>query len=242
MAGDMLSASFAAGIAALRTIVDASPDVEHRRRLTNDILSEHLPPPLTYLRGGREIAVFPCPVKLGPRARSRYGVMKSTISEITLPASPNASPGVLDSVLWTQTAVDIADAVFTAVASGAIAIVQGATGRGKTIVAYSVLRALGMRCTRINLAPTTSAEDLFGREIPQAAPEGGFSTQSIPGPLTLAMSRSCDDTDDQAVPSQAILLDNINLASPQLLELALCPGTSTVFGQTINVPIEYRFP
>jgi hypothetical protein len=144
--------------------------------------------------------------------------MKCTTSEITLPAFPQASLGNLESVLWTQSAVDMADAVITAVAAGAITIFEGSPGRGKTAVAYAVLCALGMQCTRINLSPTTSAEDLFGREIPQSLPEGGFATGFVAGPLTLAMQRSCLDSPDQQLPSQAVLLDEINLASPQLLE------------------------
>jgi hypothetical protein len=112
----------------------------------------------------------------------------------------------------------MAEAVLTAVAAGAITIFEGSRGRGKTAVAYSVLRALGFQCTRINLSPTTSAEDLFGREIPQSSAGDGFSTKFVEGPLTLAMQRSCRDTDTQPFPSQAILLDEIKLGSPQLLE------------------------
>jgi midasin (ATPase involved in ribosome maturation) len=73
-----------------------------------------------------------------------------------------------------------------------------------------------MMCTRLNLSPTTSAEDLFGQDIPQAAPEGGFTARFIDGPLTLTMKRSAKESKER--PSQAILFDEVNLASPQLLE------------------------
>ncbi|KAA6402261.1 MAG: hypothetical protein EZS28_002207, partial [Streblomastix strix] len=63
-------------------------------------------------------------------------------------------------------------------------------------------------------------EDLFGRDMPQADPEGGgFTTRFVPGPLTSAMNNSSRDTDDQELPSQAILIDEINLAEPHLLDV-----------------------
>ncbi|KAA6391978.1 MAG: putative NEK protein kinase, partial [Streblomastix strix] len=63
-------------------------------------------------------------------------------------------------------------------------------------------------------------EDLFGRDMPQADPEGGgFTTRFVPGPLTSAMNNSSRDTDDQQIPSQAILIDEINLAEPHLLDV-----------------------
>jgi MoxR-like ATPase len=165
---------------------------------------------------GQENPIFPCPVEIVETSSGR--AMKCRASEITLSAFPGASLDILSSVLWTQSAVDMAEAVLTSVAAGAITIFEGSPGRGKTAVAYAILRALGLQCTRINLSPTTSAEDLFGREFPQSCPEGGFGTGFVDGPLTLAMRRSCRDSDGQLLPSQAILLDEINLASPQLLE------------------------
>jgi midasin (ATPase involved in ribosome maturation) len=152
------------------------------------------------------------------RTDSSIQAVKSKVSGIIFPVLANASLDVLHSILWTQSAVDIADAVLTAVASSAIMLFEGSPGRGKTAVAYGILGALGMQCTRINLSPTTSAEDLFGRYIPQCTQEGGFATRFADGPLTVAMNRSCNDSIDQPLPSQAILLDEINLASPQLLE------------------------
>jgi MoxR-like ATPase len=72
------------------------------------------------------------------------------------------------------------DAVLTSVLARAITIFAGSPGRGKIIIASAVLKALGMRCTRINLSPTMTAEDLLGHHIPQSAPEGISGTPSIP--------------------------------------------------------------
>jgi MoxR-like ATPase len=113
----------------------------------------------------------------------------------------------------------MADAVLTSVVARTITIFEGSHGRRKTRVASAVLKALGMRCMRINLSPTMTAEDLFGRDIPQFDPQGGFTIRLVNGPLTNAMIRSCNDNPRQGRPSQTILLDEINLASPQLLEI-----------------------
>lgn len=106
-----------------------------------------------------------------------------SISEILLNVHPNASVKELNSIIWTRSAVDMADAVITGIASKAITIFEGSPGRGKTVVAKAVLESLGMRCTRINLSPTSSIEDLFGRDMPIALLEGGFTTQFMDGPL-----------------------------------------------------------
>jgi MoxR-like ATPase len=111
----------------------------------------------------------------------------------------------------------MADAILTSVClARAITIFEGSPGPGKTKVASAVLKALRMRCTQINLSLTTAAEDLFGRDIPQSAPEGGFTTRFVNGPLANAVIRSCDDNPRQGTPSQAVFLDEINLASLQL--------------------------
>jgi hypothetical protein len=60
---------------------------------------------------------------------------------------------------------------------------------------------------------------IFGRDIPQSAPAGGFTIRFVNDPLTNAMVHSYDDNLRQAMPSQAILLDEINLVSSQLLEI-----------------------
>jgi hypothetical protein len=76
-----------------------------------------------------------------------------------------------------------------------------------------------MECIQINLSHLTSIKNLFGPEIPQSSPEIEFSTRFVDGSLTLAILRSQMDNPNTQLPSQAILLDEINLASPQVLEL-----------------------
>jgi MoxR-like ATPase len=219
MSAKCLPLKFAPGVAALRTMVDSLPDAD-RRRVTKDVLNDQIPVRLSYtvVTDSKERPVVDSPIELIPGSPVR---LRSLVSEVEIAVCDKASVASLKSILWTQSSVDMADAVLTAVAAQAITVFEGSPGRGKTTIAYAVLQSLGLVCSRINLSPTTSAEDLFGRDIPQSAREGGFATSFVDGPLTVAMRRSADDiSTDQ--PSQAILLDEINLASPQLLERLEC--------------------
>ncbi|KAA6394275.1 MAG: putative Midasin, partial [Streblomastix strix] len=200
-----LSPTAAAGVSALRTIVDALSDAD-RRRVTKDILSPHLQPRLNFIvfTDTKDEPVQRCPLELVEgQSQQNEKLMKSSTSGVSVSVLPNATIKILDSVIWTRSAVDMADAVLTSIASKAITIFEGSPGRGKTAVAHTVLQALGLRCTRINLSPTTTVEDLFGRDMPMASPEGGFQTH----------------IQEQNLPSQAILFDEINLAPPHLLEV-----------------------
>jgi MoxR-like ATPase len=207
-----------AGIAALRTIIDCLTERD-RRRITKLFLAQYLPHRLVHLvvceDDPAKSPIFECPVKL-----SGDGKMTSEISNISVCVSLDCSLAELRTAIhWTRSAIEMADAVFTSVASGAITIFEGSPGRGKTAVARALLVGMGFNCTRVNLSPTTSAEDLFGREIPQADSDGGIATKYVDGPLTNAMRLSHDLESSSRVPPQAILLDEVNLASIQLLEL-----------------------
>jgi MoxR-like ATPase len=201
-----LSAHSATGIAVLRTIVDRLPNSD-RRRLTKEILQPYLPVFLTYIVVAKEERnlVFPCPIELVKNLESGKLKMKCCTSEIELPVLLQTPIDILRSVLWTQSFVDIADAVFTAVSAHTIAVFEGPPGRGKAFVSELILCALGLQVTRIKLSSITSIEDLFGGEL-------------VSGPLTLALERSCRDIEDQPIPSQAILFEQVNLANEIVLE------------------------
>jgi MoxR-like ATPase len=96
-------------------------------------------------------------------------------------------------------------------------IIEGSPGRGKTAVALAMLEAMGLEITRLTLSPTTTAEDLFGREMPQQADNGGFHTKFEPGPLTRALKRSDEAAVDPDQLTQAVVLDEINLSPPDSL-------------------------
>ncbi|KAA6394322.1 MAG: hypothetical protein EZS28_010148, partial [Streblomastix strix] len=170
----------AAGIAALRTIVDALPDND-RRYKTKEVLNKCIPKRLGYIivtdakerpvQKREEVLVY-------QESPTKQKQLVSKLSVLQIPIHPDAQIEVLDSVIWTRSAVDMADALFTAIAAKAITIFEGSPGRGKTAVAKAVLEALGLQCTRINISPTTTVEDLFGRDMSQADPEGGgFTTR-----------------------------------------------------------------
>ncbi|KAA6398497.1 MAG: putative midasin nuclear AAA ATPase [Streblomastix strix] len=210
----------AAGIAALRTILDSLPDND-RRRITKEVLQRYIPDKLSYIvmTDTKDQPVQECPLELVEgQSNNNEKLMISTMSGISIPVHHNAQIEILNSLIWTRSAVDMADAILTSIAAQAITIFEGQPGRGKTAISKTILEALGLRCTRINLSPTATIEDLFGRDMPQASSEGGFVTQFVDGPLTAAMRLSQLDNPDLGLPTQAILIDEINLAPPHLLE------------------------
>jgi MoxR-like ATPase len=87
--------------------------------------------------------------------------LKCKTSGISLRVGEKASIDFVKSIIWTGSAVDMADAILTAIVAKTITIFEGSPGRGKTIIAYKVLQTLGLCCTRIILSPTTTIEDLF---------------------------------------------------------------------------------
>jgi midasin (ATPase involved in ribosome maturation) len=107
-------------------------------------------------------------------------LMKSTLSGVFVPVFDEGDMKYLKDVIWTNSAKDIADAVLTAVASGAVAVFEGSPGRGKvfcylycfivfqTMIAQAVLMALGYSCKRLNFSPASTVEDVFGRDLPRS--------------------------------------------------------------------------
>jgi hypothetical protein len=132
---DSIPVNFIAGISALRTIVDALSDSD-RRRVTKNVLAMYLPQPLTYLvvTDASDHPEFRCPVTLLDSASGP--LMKCDASTIILPAFPTASLDALSSVFWTQSAVDMAEAVLTAVAARAITIFEGSPGEAKRLLPW----------------------------------------------------------------------------------------------------------
>jgi hypothetical protein len=121
----------AAGIAALRTIIDCLTSTD-RSRVTKHVLEPFIPPLLAFIvvvpDDPSKTSVFDCPI-----VKAEGGQIESQVTGIRLQVAPDASLDELKTaILWTRSAVDMADAVFTAIASGAITIFEGSPGRGKT--------------------------------------------------------------------------------------------------------------
>jgi len=85
-------------------------------------------------------------------------------------------------------------------------LLEGPPGVGKSAIVAAMARAAGATLTRINLSEQTDVADLFGQDMPESqAAVGTFSWQD--GPFLAALKAG-----------RWILLDELNLASQQVLE------------------------
>ncbi|KAM7196015.1 midasin [Naviculisporaceae sp. PSN 640] len=85
-------------------------------------------------------------------------------------------------------------------------LLEGNPGVGKTTLVTALARACGRPLTRINLSDQTDVLDLFGTDVPmEGAEAGNFCWQNAPFLEAMIRGEWC-------------LLDELNLASPQLLE------------------------
>ncbi|KAA6404072.1 MAG: hypothetical protein EZS28_000403 [Streblomastix strix] len=131
-----------------------------------------------------------CPLSLVHEGSSSgQQILKCKTSGISLRVGEKASIDFVKSIIWTGSAVDMADAILTAIVAKTITIFEGSPGRGKTIIAYKTKQ------------------------------DGVFTTQFVDSPLTYAMRLSADDTSDNDLPTQSILIDEMILAEPHLLEV-----------------------
>ena len=67
----------------------------------------------------------------------------------------------LQNIKWVISAVDIADAILTSLASRTILIIEGPPGIGKTAISISIFQYLNINIERINIYPSTQKEDIF---------------------------------------------------------------------------------
>ncbi|CAM9430054.1 unnamed protein product, partial [Ectocarpus sp. 6 AP-2014] len=131
----------------------------------------------------------------------------------------------------TSTTVKNIARIFASIAAGAPLLLQGPPGVGKTAVVLAVARVLGSQVERICLSANTTADQLFGTIIPTMVGQRRvFQWQD--GKL-LAALRS----------SKWVLLDEINLASAEVLEsvaplLARGIKTFRVPGSAEEIPVD----
>jgi hypothetical protein len=130
-----LQTHHATAIAALRTIADSLPS-QHRGVIMQkaiipfmeDYSNADVIAQLTYIviTDGKKYPKHECPLILDEENKQ----IVSKISGVSLHTLPNTSLKPLENIVWTSSAVDICDAVVTAVASRAVAIFEGSPGRG----------------------------------------------------------------------------------------------------------------
>lgn len=145
--------------------------------------------------------------------------ISSKFSGITLefPETENPNINTINNIKWTKSAIDIADAIITALISKTILVLEGPPGRGKTAISKAVYNYLNIEdenLKRINFSPSTTIEDVFSRIIPKIDEEK-VSTQRKEQGLLSILKYSKNSINYY---KQGLILDEINLSSDVLLE------------------------
>lgn len=144
--------------------------------------------------------------------------------------------GRFQGLCFDQPFVETLHAVLTGVTHGMPVALEGVTAASKTTAVLYLAHLLDQPVIRLNLNGQTDAGELVGRFVPS---NNGWQFQE--GSLPMAMRRGL-----------WLLLDEMNLAEPQVLErlncalespstLVLSEGCGTVFGPAGDVEIDENF-
>lgn len=136
---------------------------------------------------------------------------------LKFPDSENINEDSFKDIEWTKSTIDIADAILVALVSKIILVLEGQPGRGKTAISKAIFNYLNIdneNLKRINFSPSTTVEGVFSRIIPKINGEK-VSTQRKEQGLFSILTKSPNSTNYY---KQGIILDEINLATDELLE------------------------
>ena len=208
------------GISALRSIIDRF-EYKNRQNNIKNYFKDYLPEKLFTLltseidnKINNELEI--CPLEFENNGK-KYIYSKYSGIILSFPENETPNNKALESIKWTKSSVDIADAIITALISKTILILEGPPGRGKTAISKAVYNFLNIdneNLKRINFSPSTKIEDVFSRTIPKINGEK-VSTERTNQALLSILEKS---RNSREYCKQGLILDEINLASDILLE------------------------
>ncbi|ORX59905.1 hypothetical protein BCR36DRAFT_408277 [Piromyces finnis] len=203
------------GIAVLRSIFDGF-EPNNRTRIIRELLLEYLPENLYNLIVNDENNDdYKPPFEIENKDED-FKYVKSIYSGIKLQVT-NPKIDKLNEIKWTKSASDMADSILTSLVAHTMLIFEGPPGRGKTAIATIIYEFLDIDYRRINLSPSTTEEDIFSRTVPKItndSNEKNIKTEIQLGPLLQIVQKSSNSI---KYCKNALLLDEINLASNELL-------------------------
>ncbi len=182
------------------------------------------------------------PLPLVERTAKGYRVLDLHLEvSDSIQADPRLVPQAsrFDLMCYDQPFADTLRAVCLGVAHNMPVALEGETSASKTTAVLWLAHLLGHSVMRLNLNGQTDAGELVGRYVPGGEGQGGWSFQE--GSLPLALRHGW-----------WLLLDEMNLAEPQILErlnsvleppptLVVTEGDGTVFGPGGDVTVAEGF-
>ena len=204
------------GISALRTIIDKY-DLEERKRKVEQYFKDYLPEKLYDLIVNKNFKKeTESPFDEIVKNETEIYIF-SKYSEIILKISrPNKEikKDYLKNIIWTNSTIDIADAILISLAANTILILEGPPGRGKTQISKDIFEYLNIETTRINFSPSTTKEDVFSKIIPKIE-DNKISTKREDKELIDILRKSFNCKEYY---KYGLILDEMNLSKDDLLE------------------------
>ena len=199
------------GISALRSIIDKY-DLEERKNIVRQYFYYYLPKKL-YSVILNELSESNIEIPFVEIEHNNEKYIKSIYSEIILKVN-KVNKNYLDNIIWTNSSIDISDALLVSLIANTILVLEGPPGRGKTAISKCIFDYLNIKTRRLNFSPSTTKEDIFSRITPKTGKDK-ILTENENKDLLIILEESKNKNEYY---EHGLILDEINLSKDELLE------------------------